>query len=197
LSADGRGINVEIEGNTMRVANEIYHLGNIARVSTYTIKSSALRAIWAKKGSFLLTAVVIAGLVIGNRVAGQHLQNHPATLRHVHLAEQIGVAAFGLIGVLALARILLALRPRATPHILLIESSGVVRGLLASKDIGVIDDIATLIADSIRNPPITAISRHFTNVTTNFNHNDVKHINQYGAGAVTNFAGNVSQQFHA
>ena len=195
MSASDDGINVEIERNTMRVGNEIYHLGNIARVSTYTVKISAVSEIWHRKGRFLLIAVGIAGLVTGNRVADSHLQSHPTTLSHIHVAEKIGIAALALIGVLVLLRIVWAVRPRATPHLLLIESSGVVSGLLASRDVRVIDEIAGLIAESIRNPPITAINRHFTNVTTNFNRNDVKNINQYGPGAIGELHGKVTQQF--
>jgi hypothetical protein len=185
MSANGQGINVEIEGNTMGVANEVYNLGNIARVSTYTIRVSALKAIWARKGRFLLIAVATVGVVVGSSVARKHVTSDDG-LNAIRLAERIGIGVLIFAAVLALLELIWALRPRATPHLLLIESSGVVRGLLASRDMGVIDQIAALIVESIRNPPITAVHRHFNNVTTNFNHNDVKNISQSGTGLINN-----------
>jgi hypothetical protein len=173
LSKDNNGINLVIEGNIMRVANEVYHLGNIARVSTYVhhvgFDGGPFKAIWVKKWWFILLAATF------------YVLNAYGKGADVHTAQRVLV----FVALATIAHIVWILRQRNEEYVLLIESSGVVRGLLASSDSAVIDNIITLIANSIRNPPISAITRHFNNVTSNVNNTA---IHQHGDG-------NIGQQF--
>jgi hypothetical protein len=161
LSQTSGGINVEIQGNTMDVGNEMYHLGNISRVSTYThligFHGGLLRAIWLKKwwifGSLILLSIggsSSAFLVLGLVVLG-------ATI----------------------VQIVRMLKQKRTEYVLRLESAGVVRGVLASNDSAKIEEIVAMISEAIRNPPVTAQHLHLPNVRKL----DKAEINMYGPGS--------------
>jgi Family of unknown function (DUF6232) len=161
VSQDASGIDVTIQGNTMEVGNEMYHLGNISRVSTFThligFHGGPLRAIWVKKWWLLGSVILIA--------AG----SSSGTL-----------LAIGVIALLAtIARIYWMLTHKSTEYVLRLESAGVVRGVLASEDAGRIEEIVKLVSGAIRNPPVTAQHIHLPNVRKI----DKTEINQYGAGS--------------
>jgi Family of unknown function (DUF6232) len=168
LPGEHAGINVLIEGNTMRVGNQIYHLGNIARVSTYDrpvgFRGGPLKAAWTKRWRFL-------GILAGLSVAGSFDS----------LWAWIPVALLLWAAGATVVQIVRMLRRRGSERVLLIESTSGVRGLLASRDPHVIGEIVTLISDSMRNPPFTVVERHFNNVTTNVSNTE---INQFGDGNV-------------
>lgn len=169
MSSDDSTIDIRIEGNTMHVAHEMYNLGNIARVSTYVrpvgFDGGALKAIWLMRSRFIF---IVIGLVV---------------LSALGPGGAVGPleAVLVLAALATIAQIVLMLRRKSTEYVLLIESSGVVRGLLASEDNSVIDAIKALISDSIRNPPITAKVQTFHNVN---NHIGDVNTNQYGAGSI-------------
>lgn len=155
------GIDVEIQGNTMDVGNEMYHLGNISRVSTYThligFHGSPLRAIWVKKWWIIVSLILLgAGSSSG------------------------GLLVLGLLLLAATVwQIIRMLNKKRTEYVLRLESAGVVRGVLASDDSGRIEEIVGMISEAIRNPPVTAQHLHLPNVRKL----DKAEINQYGAGS--------------
>jgi hypothetical protein len=148
LSQNASGIDVEIQGNTMQVANEMYHLGNLSRVSTYThligFHGSPLRAIWLMK--WWIVAIVVL-LIAGSSSGGGSL------------------LILALLAILVTAaRIVRMLQRKRTEYVLRLESAGVVRGVLASEDPNVIDEIVAMISQSIRNPQIASQHLHLPNV---------------------------------
>lgn len=164
---DGDGVDVLIEHNTMQVGNEIYHLGNIARVSTYVrmigFQGGPLKAIWSKRLQIIL--ILVGLLVFGSSDDG---------------AAHLVVALLLLAAVATIIQIVRMLQGQGSAYVLLIESSGVVRGVLESHNQDVIGEIVDLISRSIRNPPVR-IERHYTDVTTNVTYNETT---QYGPGSV-------------
>jgi|ERR1700722_1284511 len=146
MSQIGSGIDVEIQGNTMQVGNEMYHLGNISRVSTYThlvgFHGSPLQAIWLKKWWLIIGLVLLA---VGTSSA-------------VVLLIGLAVLAVGIVQIVQM------LQKKRTEYVLRLESAGVVRGVLASEDPGTIEGIVGMISESIRNPPVTSQHMHLPNV---------------------------------
>jgi hypothetical protein len=180
LSKDTNFLTIEIKGNTMRVANEVYHLGNISRVSTYVecvgFQGGPIKAVWGKRRRILFIGVALCILsILGKGGEAEHLAN--------------GILVFAALA--TIAQIIWMLRQRAKEYQLLIESSGIVRGLLASRDSTVIDRIITLITDAIREPPITTKAETFYNV-----HQDFSTTNQYGTGSIGRNTGKIDQQFN-
>jgi hypothetical protein len=161
MAKNADGIDVKIQGNTMEVGNEMYHLGNISRVSTYThligFHGSLLRAVWLKKwwiiGSLILLAI--------GKSSGAILA--------------IGVIAL----IVTIVQIVRMINNKRTEYVLRMESAGVVRGVLASEDSGKIEEIVRLVTEAIRNPPVTEQHLHLPNVRKLAN----AEINQYGAGS--------------
>jgi hypothetical protein len=155
------GIDVEIQGNTMDVGNEMYHLGNISRVSTYThligFHGSPLRAVWLKKWW------IVGGLIL------------------LGVGSSSGVLlALGLVVLIAaIWQIVRMLNNKRIEYVLRLESAGVVRGVLASDDSGKIEEIVGMISEAIRNPPVTAQHLHLPNVRKL----DKAEINMYGPGS--------------
>jgi hypothetical protein len=145
----------------MDVGNEMYHLGNISRVSTYThligFHGSPLRAVWLKKWWIIGGVILIA--------AG---------------TSSGAVLALGFV-VLALAvwQIVRMLNKKRTEYVLRLESAGVVRGVLASDDASRIEEIVAMISEAIRNPPATTQALHLPNVRKL----DKAEINMYGPGS--------------
>jgi len=158
MSQNGSGIDVEIQGNTMQVDNEMYHLGNISRVSTYThligFHGSPLRAIWLKKWWIIIGLVLLA---VGSSSG-------------VLLLLGLVVLAVGI------AQIVRMLQKKSTEYVLRLESAGVVRGVLASEDPNTIEGIVEMISKSIRNPPVTSQHMHLPNVRRV----EKVEVNQYG-----------------
>jgi hypothetical protein len=158
MSQNGSGIDVEIQGNTMQVGNEMYHLGNISRVSTYThligFHGSPLRAIWLKKWWIIIGLVLLA---IGSSSSALLLLG-------------LVVLAVGI------AQIIRMLQKKSTEYVLRLESAGVVRGVLASEAPSTIEGIVEMISESIRNPPVTSQHMHLPNVRKI----EKAEINQYG-----------------
>jgi hypothetical protein len=158
MSQNDSGIDVEIQGNTMQVGNEMYHLGNISRVSTYThligFHGSPLGAIWLKKWWIIIGLVLLA---VGSSSSALLL------LGPVVLA--VGIA-----------QIVRMLQKKSTEYVLRLESAGVVRGVLASGDSNTIEGIVGMISESIRNPPVTSQHMHLPNVRKI----EKAEINQYG-----------------
>jgi Family of unknown function (DUF6232) len=161
VSQNASGIDVRIQGNTMEVGNEMYHLGNISRVSTFThligFHGSLLRAIWLKKWWLIGSLILIA--VGGSSGA---------------------VLAIGIVALLlTIARIYLMLTKKSTEYVLRLESAGVVRGVLASEDASRIEEIVKMVSEAIRNPPVTEQHLHLPNVRKL----DKAEINMHGAGS--------------
>lgn len=159
MSQNASGIDVKIQGNTMEVGNEMYHLGNISRVSTFThligFHGSPLRAIWLKKWWLIGSLVLIA---VGSSSGA--------------------VLAIGVVALLlTIARIYWMLTKKSTEYVLRLESAGVVRGVLASEDAGRIEEIVKMVSEAIRNPPVTEQQIHLPNVRKL----DKAEINMYGA----------------
>src|SRR6202171_1288885 len=160
LSPNTSGTDVEIHANTMNVANEMYHLGNIARVSTYThligFHGSPLRAVWLKKWWIFLALILF---ISGASSGGSFL------------------VVLGLVGAfVTAARIMQMLQKKRTEYVLRLESAGVVRGVLASEDPNVIERLVEMITEAIRKPPITSQTMHLPNVRVIEN----AEFNQYG-----------------
>lgn len=159
MSQNAGGIDVTIQGNTMEVGNELYHLGNISRVSTFThligFHGSLLRAIWLKKWWLIGSVILIA--------AG---------------SSSGAVLAIGVVALLlTIARIYWMVTKKSTEYVLRLESAGVVRGVLASDDASRIEEIVKMVSEAIRNPPVAAQHIHLPNVRKI----DKAEINQYGA----------------
>jgi hypothetical protein len=160
LSPNTSGTDVEIQGNTMNVANEMYHLGNVSRVSTYTnlvgFHGTPLRAVWLKKWWIVFALILfISGASSGS-----------AALLILAL-----VVAF-----VTAARIMQMLQKKRTEYVLRLESAGVVRGVLASEDPNAIEQLVEKITEAIRKPPITSQHMHLPNVRVIEN----AEFNQYG-----------------
>jgi hypothetical protein len=161
LSQTSGGIDVEIQGNTMDVGNEMYHLGNISRVSTYThligFHGSPLRAIWLKKW-WIIGSLILLGAGSSSGV----------------------LLAFGLVVLIAtIWQIFRMLKKKRTEYVLRLESAGIVRGVLASDDSSKIEEIVGMISEAIRNPPVTAQHLHLPSVRKL----DKAEINMYGPGS--------------
>jgi hypothetical protein len=160
LSQNASGIDVEIQGNTMQVANEMYHLGNLSRVSTYThligFHGSSLRAIWLKKW-WIAFAVVL--FISGASSGGGFLL----------------ILAL-VVALVVVVQIIRMMQRKRTEYVLRLESAGVVRGVLASEDPNVIGEIVEMISQSIRDPQITSQHLHLPNVRKI----DNAEFNQYG-----------------
>jgi hypothetical protein len=161
MAQNADGIDVKIQGNTMEVGNEMYHLGNISRVSTYThligFHGSPLRAVWLKKWWIIVSLILIA---IGG--------------------SSSAVLAIGVIVlIVAIVQIVRMLKKKRIEYVLRMESAGVVRGVLASEDSSKIEEIVRLITEAIRNPPVTEQHLHLPNVRKL----EKAEINQFGAGS--------------
>lgn len=160
MSQNAGGIDVTIQGNTMEVGNEMYHLGNISRVSTFThligFHGSLLRAIWLKKWWLIGSVVLIA---VGSSSGA--------------------VLAIGVVALLlTIARIYWMLTKKSTEYVLRLESAGVVRGVLASEDASRIEQVVKMVSEAIRNPPVTEQHVHLPNVRKI----EKAEISQYGDG---------------
>lgn len=144
----------------MQVANEMYHLGNLSRVSTYThfigFHGSPLRAIWLKKW-WILFAIVL--FIFGASAGGGFL---------LLLAL--------IIATVTVVQIIRMLQRKRIEYVLRLESAGVVRGVLASEDPNVIEEIVGMISQSIRDPQVTSQHLHLPNVRKI----DNAEFNQYG-----------------
>jgi hypothetical protein len=145
----------------MDVGNEMYHLGNISRVSTYThligFHGSPIRALWLKKWWIVGSVVLIA--------AG---------------SSSSAVLAIGLVVLIAtILQIVRMLKKKRTEYVLRLESAGVVRGVLASEDSSTIEQIVQAISEAIRNPPVTEKHLHLPNVRKL----EKAEINMYGPGS--------------
>lgn len=134
----------------MTVANEMYHLGNISRISTYTelvgFHGSVWRAIWLKKWRIVFVVVAIGALGSSGSSAATFLL--------------LLVLIFAGITVYQIVRML---KRKRTEYILRLESAGVVRGVLASEDADVIEKIVKEVSEAIRNPPVNKIELNFPN----------------------------------
>ncbi len=145
----------------MEVGNEMYHLGNISRVSTYThligFHGSPLRAIWLKKWWIIASLILIAA---GNSSGA--------------------VLAIGVVLLITtIVLIVRMLQKKRTEYVLRLESAGVVRGVLASEDASKIEEIVRMVSEAIRNPPVTEQHLHLPNVRRL----DKAEINMYGPGS--------------
>lgn len=162
MSQEESGIDVKIQGNTMDVGNEMYHLGNISRVSTYThligFHGSPLRAIWLKKWWIIGSLILISAGTSSGAILG------------------IGL----ILLIVTIVQIIRMLQSKRTEYVLRLESAGVVRGVLASKDAGKIEEIVRMVSEAIRNPPITEQHLHLPNVRRL----EKAEINMYGAGSI-------------
>ncbi|MCA1707757.1 MAG: hypothetical protein LC808_32600 [Actinobacteria bacterium] len=134
-----------------------------------------------------LVAAAFYGLNTYGQTSGMDIARSIGIAEGIDIAKGIGIAegVLALITLATVAQMVWMLWRRRKEYVLLIESAGVVRGLLASRDSNVIHDVSDLITASMRRPPSTAIHKYFNNVTTNVN-TDIK---QYGNS-------NIGQQFN-
>ena len=131
-------VDVVIEGNTMRVRNRMYNIGNLVgtTVDEYEIgfTGSTWEAIWSKKWQVFAILVVSA-------IA--------TDLWWVQLLAWAGLIA-------TVVQIVKLKRDRATGYILKLETAGKVTGVITSRDPEAINNLALEVAKAINNPPTTA-----------------------------------------
>jgi membrane-anchored protein YejM (alkaline phosphatase superfamily) len=155
-------IEIRVHDRILRIGNEVYQLSNVARVSSWTTRPARSIAgeVFSRIWKFVVAAVVAS---IAGAAGGQ--------------ASQLATFGLFVFALYLVATFIIAMRNR-TLHVLLIESSGVVRGVLGSRDPQVIMDLVDLVIQAIQHPPSNEIVKTVYNVVSG------DQINQSGLGSI-------------
>lgn len=148
LVAKRKAIEIVVDSRILRIGHEVYQLSNIARVSTYEVR--------ANKRSGRAFAIVCLLAAVAFLAYARSDQSLSGT---TNIASLINIAI--LVIVASGFWILVSFRPRKKLYVLLIESSGVVHGVIGSQRRQDIVEVKNFIVDAMQEPPPGPISYTF------------------------------------
>jgi len=145
---------VAVHQRVLWIGGEAYPVQNIARAQTIRVEPDRVRAAIR----FAISAAVVALLAIAATIAGREVRNHSQSNLWVQQhGHQFGPTIALLAGVLLLLPLIRLLRIllRSTYYALVVETSGVPRTALTSRDPSLIGGIVQAIMNAVENPMIT------------------------------------------
>lgn len=122
----------------MRVGNRMYNIGNLVgtTVDEYELgyTGTTWQAIWSKKWQ-VLAILVVSAIFEDQKV--------------------VGLLAWAAL-IATVVQIVKLTRDKATGYMLKLETAGKITGVITSRDLDAINDLARKIAEAINNPSTTA-----------------------------------------